>query len=407
MNRPPALDAALSEHRDGFALPRALQLDHGVYAYELETIWRQSWLYAGASAQAHNPGDFFRFDLGDDSIVLVRGEDGALHALHNTCRHRGYPVCLERAGTVKRFVCSYHQWSYALDGALLGCGGMEDEIDTAEYGLHRAAVTEIAGLVFVWLGPDPQPLDQARTELEAALRPQGLDRAKVAVELDYDVRANWKLVWENNRECWHCHAGHPEYVQANFDVAPDTERTRELIAQRTADHAEVLAEAAGVQIDHAEPGLYRFPTAGRWWSANRTPLAPGFVTESHDGEPVAPLMGSYPGYDVGTLRARTVPNFWVHASADHAVLTRLAPAGPELTKITVQWLVDEGAVAGRDYDPDDVAAFWRLVSEQDWQLCENNHAGVRSPAFTPGPYSTKREYNVIEFMRWYHERVSR
>jgi Rieske 2Fe-2S family protein len=116
-------------------------------------------------------------------------------------------------------------------------------------------------------------------------------------------------------------------------------------------------------------------------------------------------MGDYAGYDVGTLRARTVPNFWIHASADHAVLTRLAPAGPEHTKITVQWLVDEHAVEGRDYDPDNVAAFWRLVSEQDWQLCENNHAGVRSPAFTPGPYSRKREYNVIEFMRWYRARV--
>jgi Rieske 2Fe-2S family protein len=405
--RPPELDSALIAHRDGFALPRSFQLERSIYEYELAAIWRQSWLYAGASAQACRPGAFFRFDLGDDSLVIVRGEDGELHALHNTCRHRGFPVCPERAGTAKRFVCPYHQWSYALDGALLGCGGMEDEIEARDYGLQRAAVAEVGGLVFVWLGPDPQPLGDAQPELGSALRPQGLDRAKVAVEVDYAVCANWKLVWENNRECWHCHAGHPEYIQANFDVAPDTERTRELIAQRTQDHADVLAagDPLSAEVDHAAPGLYRFPTPGRWWSANRTPLAPGFVTESTDGAPVAPLMGDYAGYDVGTLRARTVPNFWMHASADHAVLTRLAPAGPELTKITVQWLVDEHAVEGRDYDPDTVSAFWRLVSEQDWELCERNHSGVRSPAFTPGPYSTKREYNVIEFMRWYRSRL--
>jgi glycine betaine catabolism A len=404
MIRPTELDAALAEHRDGFALPRAFQLERAIYDYEIEAIWRQSWLYAGPAADATDPGQFFRFDLGDDSVLIVRGEDGELHALHNTCRHRGHPVCVEASGAVQRWVCPYHQWSYALDGALLGCGGMEDQLQADEYGLHRAAIAEIAGLVFVWLGPDPQPLGDAAAELRAALTPQGLGRAKVAKQLDYEVAANWKLVWENNRECWHCHAGHPEYVQANFDVAPDTERTRELIAARTIDHARVL-ESTGI-VDHAEPGLYRFPTDGRWWSANRTPLAPGFVTESHDGEPVAPLMGEYAGYDVGTLRARTVPNFWLHASADHAMLTRLAPAGPELTKITVQWLVNEDAIEGRDYDSDRVAAFWKLVSEQDWQLCERNHAGVRNPAFTPGPYSTKREYNVVEFMRWYMARVA-
>jgi Rieske 2Fe-2S family protein len=400
---PSALEAALAQYHDGFALPRSFQLEPSIYAYELETIWRASWLYAGVTAQAASPGDFFCFDVGDDSLVIVRGEDGALHALHNTCRHRGYPICADATGTVKRWVCPYHQWSYALDGRLLGCGGIDDEIVMSDYGLHRAAVAEFGGLIFVWLGPDPQPLGAAETELVAALAPQGLDRGSVAHAIDYAVRANWKLVWENNRECWHCHLGHPEYIQANFDVASDTEQVRALISARVAEHAAVLA-SAGV-VDHAEPGLYRFPTAGRWWSVNRTPLAPGYVTESADGEPVAPLMGDYPGYDVGTLRMRTVPNFWLHASADHAVLTRLAPAGPELTRITVQWLVDADAVEGRDYELERLLPFWRTVSEQDWLLCERNHAGVRSPAFTPGPYSRRREYNVIEFMRWYRSRL--
>jgi Ring hydroxylating alpha subunit (catalytic domain) len=159
-------------------------------------------------------------------------------------------------------------------------------------------------------------------------------------------------------------------------------------------------------IEEAEPGLYRFPSAGRWWSANRTPLAPGFVTESMDGAPVAPPMGSYAGHDVGTLRVRTEPNFWCHASADHAVLTRLAPAGPELTRIRVQWLVDREAVEGRDYELERLLPFWRLTSEQDWNLCERNHAGVRNPAFIPGPYSRSREYNVIAFVEWYLGRVA-
>jgi hypothetical protein len=57
--------------------------------------------------------------------------------------------------------------------------------------------------------------------------------------------------------------------------------------------------------------------------------------------------------------------------------------------------VDADAVEGKDYELATLLPFWELTSEQDWDLCENNQAGVNSSAFTPGPYSTKREYNVI------------
>lgn len=414
MSAPPAaLARALAEQRPGHALGRAFHVDPAIHAHELAAIWRRSWLFCGASAQAPQAGDYFTFALGEDSIVVVRDDAGALHALHNTCRHRGMRVCADGAGHARRFVCPYHQWSYGLDGALLGAGGMDAEIDRSDYGLQRAAVAELGGLVFVWAGPDPQPLGAAQGALEAALAPQGLARARVAHRIDYHVAANWKLIWQNNRECWHCHGGHPEYVRANFDAAPATAAVREQAQARARDHARTLGALAtapgswGAGADeHADPGLYRFPAEGRWWSANRTPLAPGFVTESLDGEPVAPLMGDYPGHDVGTLRVRTVPNFWCHASADHAVLTRLLPAGPQATQVSVQWLVDRDAVEGRDYQLERLLPFWALTSEQDWELCERNQAGVRSPAYLPGPYSRAREYNVAAFDDWYRERVS-
>jgi Rieske 2Fe-2S family protein len=260
-------------------------------------------------------------------------------------------------------VCITLQWTYRLDGQLVSCGGMENQLDRRDYGLHRAALTEIEGLIFVWLAGDPDPLHEAEGERRQALAPQGLNRAKVAHTIDYEVRANWKLLWENNRECWHCAVGHPQYVKANFDASANSVRSRELASNRAADHRRLLS-AAGVPTiaEHAGPGLYAFPAAGRWWSANRTPTSPGFVTESIDGQPVAPLMGDYPDWDVGTLRVRSVPNFWCHASADHAVLTRLLPAGPELTRVRVQWLVHGDAVEGSDYRLDRLFAL--LAADQ-------------------------------------------
>ena len=200
---PDALGRALAQWRPGYALPRAFHLDAAIHELELEAIWRSSWLYAGVSAQAAAPGDYFRIEVGEDSIVVVRDHDGALHALHNTCRHRGTPVCSERSGHVRRWVCPYHQWSYDLDGVLLGAGGMEAELDRSEYGLHRAGIAEIGGLIFVFAGAPARMPEDAQAELRAALAPQGIDRAAVAHSIDYHVAANWKLVWQNNRECWH------------------------------------------------------------------------------------------------------------------------------------------------------------------------------------------------------------
>ena len=128
---------------------------------------------------------------------------------------------------------------------------------------------------------------------------------------------------------------------------------------------------------------------------------PGFVTESLDGSSVAPPMGSYGDCDVGTVRSRILPGFWCHASGDHAVTTRLLPLGPCETAVDVTWLVDAGAVEGRDFQLERLLPFWRVTSEQDWALCERNQRGVLSAEYRPGPYSPSREANVIAFVDWY------
>jgi Rieske 2Fe-2S family protein len=144
-----------------------------------------------------------------------------------------------------------------------------------------------------------------------------------------------------------------------------------------------------------------FPEGGTWYSANRTPLVEGYLTESMDGQPVAPVMGDYGQCDVGTLRVRTLPNFWNHSSGDHAVSTRLTPDGPGQTRVQVSWLVDAQAEAGRDYTLERLLPFWQLTSQQDWEICERVQRGVGSRAYQPGPLSPSKEYNVDSFLQWY------
>ena len=94
---------------------------------------------------------------------------------------------------------------------------MQEEIDKPSLGLLRAQLRQVAGLIYVSLADNPPDFSQAASAIDPLAQPQGLDRAKVAKVVDYDVSANWKIVWENNRECYHCNVNHPQYIKANFD----------------------------------------------------------------------------------------------------------------------------------------------------------------------------------------------
>lgn len=398
------LSSFLAAYRPGWSLPRPFYGHETVYLADLEHIWRKGWLFAGHACEIRNPGDWLTLQVETDSLIVIRGEDGAVRALHNVCRHRGSQIVAPGRGSTKRLVCPYHQWTYDTKGALTFCRGMH-ELDKAEFSLKKVQCEVVEGLIFISLAENPAPFAAARELMAPYLKPQGLERAKVAKQVDYEIHANWKLVWENNRECFHCNINHPQYIKANWDhynADDTTPEIKESIARAVA-RSEAKWADAGLAVSHRETGMTQFPDAERgiWYSANRTALVAGWVSESMDGKQVATLMGSYNDADVGTLRARTLPNFWNHSSCDHGVSTLLLPSGPRKTLARVTWLVHEDAVEGRDYQLERLMPFWQLTSEQDWAICERQQKGVDSSAYEPGPYSKYKEYNVDAFVRWY------
>jgi Rieske 2Fe-2S family protein len=400
------VQSLLDRQPTGHSLLAPFYSNEDVYQLDLERIWRRGWLFAAHSCEIAAPGDYVVLDVDSDQIIIVRDEQGRAQALHNVCRHRGSLVATRSCGHLnKRLVCPYHQWSYGLDGRLLHAPGMQDGLDKAQLGLRPAYVNEVEGLIYISLANTPPSFERARTILASLTKPQGLLRAKVAKSVDYLVKANWKLVWENNRECYHCNANHPQYIKANFDHYNADDATSRIREQMSAavHRSEAKWAACGLAVSHKVTGMTTFPDAERdiWYSANRTALVDGYVSESMDGQQVAPLMGDYPDPDVGTLRIRTLPNFWNHSSCDHAVSTRLLPAGPQLTAIRVWWLVEKNAIEGQDYNLAKLLPFWQLTSEQDWEICERQQLGVNSSAYAPGPYSAFKEYNVDAFVRWY------
>jgi Rieske 2Fe-2S family protein len=392
-------------------LPRAFYHDELVYRADIQTIWRRGWLFAGHSCQIPNAGDYFTYDVDTDSVIIVRGDDGQIRALHNVCRHRGSLVCTQAEGHVHRFICPYHQWTYGRDGRLLVWRGMQDGLDKSQLGLFPVHVQEVEGMIFISLAQEPPDFELPYQTIAPVAKPQGLNYAKVAKIMDFDIQANWKLVWENNRECYHCNVNHPQYIKANFDHynADDTIARVALQLHSVTERSEAKWAAEGLAVTRTEAGLTEFPDPDRdiWYSANRTPLVEGYVSETMDGKQVAPLMGEYSDPDVGTLRIRMLPNFWNHSSCDHSVSTRLTPVSLYHTKVRMIWLVDQKAQEGVDYSLDKMLPFWLLTAEQDWEICTNAQKGVNSSAYTPGPFSTYKEYNVDSFLRWYLKALSK
>ena len=394
----------LAPYRPGWSLPRAFYSDEALYRVDVERIWRRGWLFAGHGCELRNPGDWLTVQVDTDSIIVIRGDDGRVRALHTVCRHRGSQLVTPGRGSAKRIVCPYHQWTYDTAGALTFCRGMHD-IDKSQFSLKKVHCETVEGLIFISLAPEAPPFGQARELMAPFLKPQGFARSKVAKQVDYEIAANWKLVWENNRECFHCNVNHPQYIKANWDhynaddTSADVKAAMEVVVKRS----EAKWAAAGLAVSHRDTGMTQFPDAERgiWYSANRTALVDGWVSESMDGAQVSTLMGDYRDPDVGTVRARTLPNFWNHSSCDHGVSTLLLPAGPRKTLARVTWLVHEDAVEGRDYDLGKLMPFWQLTSEQDWAICERQQKGVDSTGYVPGPYSKFKEYNVDAFVQWY------
>ena len=379
----------------GHTLPQDYYVAEEIFEQDLERVFASNWLFVGTSSELPAPGDMAAWSVGHDSVLLTRDEDGVIRAHHNVCRHRGSRLRSDGSGSARVVVCPYHQWTYGLDGALRGAPHMGPDIDRGELSLRPIHLRDLGGLLFVCFSDTPPPFDEAVDAVEPQLRLHDLEHTRVAVRHHYTVGANWKMLVENNRECYHCRVNHPEFCLSNYDlgVAGDT-RTNRAYEQALAVHQQCWEEAG------LAPREVSFVGDG-WFRVARLPLREGFVTESISGRLVAPRLGQLPDVNVGSLRVITLPNCWVHVNADYVMTTRLTPIGADRTDVDVTFLVRHDAVEGDDYDIDDLSAVWTATSEQDWLLCERNAAGVRSRGYLPGPLSPVTEGSVSTFHDWY------
>jgi len=398
----------VADRRPGHSLPAPFYNDHEIFDLDMSAVFARSWIFVGTEAEVAEPGDYRTVEVGSYSVIVVRDDEEQVRAWHNVCRHRGARILTDQQGSVGNIVCGYHKWTYGVDGRLVHAGQQPPSFDPGCFGLKPVHVRTVAGLVYICLATEPPAdFDHIAERVTPYLLPHQLHRTKVAAQVDLVEQGNWKLVMENNRECYHCD-GHPElscslFPTYGYEAADMPARLRPAFDR-------YLAAEDLLRRDCEERGL---PYArieelsGRetGFRIQREPLDGAGESLSLDGSAVSrPLLGELDTPRLGRLSMHHQPNAWFHCMADHAVTFSVLPLAPDRTLLRTTWLVHEDAVEGEDYDVDALTDVWRQTNLQDGVFVARAQLGTTSPAYEPGPYAPS-EYQVDDFCTWYVERL--
>ena len=386
----------LERRRPEAGLPREFYLDESLYQLDLDLIFYREWLFAAHEAELPATGSYLTLQVGAYPIVLVRSGSGVIRAFVNSCRHRGSRVCTATHGRAPKLVCPYHQWTYDLDGRLFAARQMGPGFDRSRYGLRPVHCETLAGYVFICLAEEPPDFTATRLQLTAYLSPHRLHEARVAHETTIIEEGNWKLVWENNRECYHCAGNHPELARTFPDSPTTTGVTGAAGDPLIAAHWQ-RCEARGLRSEFqlSRDGQLR---------TTRMPLLGGATSYTETGAPAVAraLSDEVPAQNnIGALLIFHYPTTWNHVLVDHAISFRVLPLGPARTQLTTKWLVHRDAVEGRDYDLASLTRVWNATNEQDRRIVQENQIGVSSPLYEPGPFAEPQETGVRQFVDWY------
>jgi Rieske 2Fe-2S family protein len=371
MELPMFIKTAASFQPGARTLPGEYYTSSGVFAREQQVIFGRLWHCIGRAGRIVQPGEYVVRDVAGESVIVVRGRDGAIRAFFNVCRHRGTRLCSDEAGRFSQVIqCPYHAWTYTTEGQLVGAPHMQgvEGFEKASYPLHGAAVAEFGGFVFVNIAETAPPFATWFAPLVERLHRFELASLEIAHRADYDIRANWKLVFQNYSECLHCPAIHPEL-------------------------------ASRIPYESGANDLIEGPFLGGYMQIS-APHESVTIT----GRSCAPPISARLGED-DRRRAyyySVMPNLLISIHPDYVNYYLVTPVAPDRTRVESEWLFRRGRADESGFNPDDAVSFWHRVNQQDWNIIERSQQGVSSRRYVPGPYSPRESISAAwdrEYLR--------
>lgn len=338
-------------------LPGRYYTSPEVFADERERIFSRHWICAGRAVALEAPGDYMLVEIAGESLIVLRDHSGERHAYYNVCRHRGTRLCEAPKGRLSETIqCPYHAWTYALDGRLIGAPHMNevDGFDKKSYPLHRVALHEWEGFLFLNLDPAAAPGSQWFAPLQGRFANYNLARLCTVRRIEYDVHANWKLVLQNYNECLHCPTIHPELSTK----LPYTSGANDLVDG---------------------------PFLGGYMEI-KAPNESATMT----GRACARPLGTLPPDDRHrAFYYALFPTMMLSLHPDYAVFYTVWPVSAKESRVVCEWMVHPDAPQADGYNIQDAEEFWDRTNRQDWHICEQSQLGISSRVYAPGPYSAR------------------
>lgn len=349
----------VESHQSGaLTMPGERYTSDDVLRAERERIFAREWNCVGRSSRLGNAGDFIVRNVAGESIIILRDRGGDLRAFFNVCRHRGTQLCNLTTGQFSETIqCPYHAWTYATDGRLVGAPQMQDVegFDKRDYPLHAAAIAEWEGFIFVNVDEDPTPFARAFAPMLHRFERFQLGGLVVGHSVTYDVRANWKLVFQNYSECLHCPMIHPELST----VLPYQSGANDLIAG---------------------------PFLGGFMEIT-APNESATLTGRACGRPVSDGLSSDDRHRA--FYYTLMPNLMLSIHPDYVNYYLVTPVAADRTTIESEWLFHPSNTDNPDFNPADAISFWDVTNRQDWDIVARSQLGISSRRYQPGPYSAR------------------
>ncbi|MEM1198445.1 MAG: aromatic ring-hydroxylating dioxygenase subunit alpha [Pseudomonadota bacterium] len=363
------LDAGRFAERaeDSFTLPAHWYYEPEIFRLEHEAIFYKTWWYQCHASDIANPGDYYAGAVMDQSIFLVRGDDGEIRAFYNVCSHRAHPL-VEGEGNARLIVCPYHQWCYQSDGRFRGARGRDTlkEWIPDNANLKPVRVESYGGFLFVNLDADAAPLAEQAPKLlqdmyDSCPKLDGLRRAE---RYERTVAANWKTVIDNNHECNHCAVNHKSLL--------------ELVDYES----KAVWSDDGITFSHAVEN--KSPTGGAY-----------DVAEDENAQ--ASLFGY--------IFPCQIPLFF--PGSPSCAMFQVIPTGPETTleRWDFYFASDEPSQQERDF----IEFIKTVLIPEDVGLCEQVQRGLHSRGYTQGRFVVDRErpefseHHVHFFQKMVHD----
>ncbi|WP_422928889.1 aromatic ring-hydroxylating oxygenase subunit alpha [Singulisphaera sp. PoT] len=341
-------------------LPACYYNDPDLFRREYERFFFGMWIYAGREEQVESPGSYLIREVGPESIMIARGEDGRLRAFYNVCRHRGTRICEGEGGKLEghSFQCPYHAWTYDLQGRLIGAPHMDvvEGFRKDDYPLKPVGLATWDGHIFVNLSAAPRPFEDQVGGLVEKFKPWGMQDLRLGHRVVYDVKANWKLLIQNYSECLHCPIIHPAFQKLSHYLDGDSEPTH-------------------------------------WgYLGGKNDLRPGVATISKDGHQSRDYLPGLKGADLRRVYFYAVlPNLLLTLLPDYMVTYTLWPKAVDRTQVVCEWHFHRKEVAQPGFGAGDAFEIWEVTNRQDWHVTELTQLGVNSRSYTPGPYSDRED----------------